>query len=106
MNLNLAPLMTLLMPVTLLSMVPVLLLSYHEQPKAFYTTLTGLALFIVALLVTVSVEVPLVTQFVTWTPSTLPDNWKTLRDRWEAFHRVRVAATLIGLVFLVSGAIF
>jgi membrane protein YdbS with pleckstrin-like domain len=60
------------MAAALLSAVPVLVLAYSGHPQAFYLTLTGLALFIVALLVTVMVEVPIVKQFETWTVSTLP----------------------------------
>jgi len=68
--------------------------------------LTGLALFIVVLLVTVLVEVPIVKQIATWTVSTLPDNWQQLRDRWGAFHIIRIGASIAGLVLLLVGAIF
>jgi hypothetical protein len=44
---NLAPLMTVLMPVALFSMLPVLVLSYSHQPT-FYLTLAGFALFLLA----------------------------------------------------------
>jgi uncharacterized membrane protein len=60
----------------------------------------------VALLVTVLIEVPIVKQIETWTASTLPGNWEQLRDRWGAFHVVRVIAALAGLVLLVVGAIY
>jgi uncharacterized membrane protein len=98
--------MTVLMPAALLSMVPVLFLSFEEGPRTFYLTLTGFALFLVALLVTMLVEVPIVKQIVTWTVSTLPGNWQQLRDRWQAFHVIRVVASVMGLVLLVIAAIF
>ena len=101
-----APVMTVLMPATLLSIIPVLLLSYHEQPKTFYLSVTAFVLFIVALLVTVWVEVPIVQQIVTWTTPALPDNWQQLRDRWMKFHVLRVVAGLASLVLLVVAAIF
>jgi uncharacterized membrane protein len=106
MNRNMASVMTILMPAALLSIVPVLLISYNEQPRTFYLTLTGFALFIVALLVTVLVEVPIVKQIETWTVSTLPGNWQQLRDRWGAFHVIRIVASIAGLVLLLVGAIF
>jgi hypothetical protein len=106
MNRNMAPVMTLLMPAALLSMVPVLFISYREQTRTLYLTLTGFALFLVALLVTVLVEVPIVKQIETWTVSTLPANWRQLRDRWGAFHLVRIVAGAAGLVLLLVGAIF
>jgi hypothetical protein len=52
------------------------------------------------------VEVPIVKQIETWAVSTLPDNWQHLRDRWGAFHVIRIVASIAGLVLLVVGAIF
>ena len=106
MNRNMAPVMTVLMPATMLSIVPVLLLSYHQQPRVFYLNATAFVLFVVALLVTVFVEVPLVEEIVTWTVSTLPENWQQLRDRWTKFHVIRVVAGVASFVVLVIAAIF
>jgi uncharacterized membrane protein len=106
MNRNMAPVMTVLMPATLLSIIPVLLLSYHQQPRVFYLNATALALFIIALAVTVLIEVPIVQEIVTWKVSTLPGNWHKLRDRWTRFHIIRVFAGLASLVLLVIAAIF
>lgn len=103
---NLGPIMTFLLPLSLLSMLPVLFLSYGHRPVAFFLTLAGFTLFLVALLVTMLVEVPLVQQMDAWTVATLPDNWHALRDRWGAFHVVRVVSGLAGLCCLVAGAIF
>ena len=100
------PVMTILTPVGLLSIVPVLFISYGTRPETFYLTMAGFALFLAALVVTVLVEVPIVKQIVTWTDSTLPDNWQQLRDRWGAFHVIRVFAGIAGLVLLVVGAIY
>lgn len=105
-NRDMAPVMTVLMPVSLLSAVPVLLLSYGEQPRTFYLTLAGLALFVVALLVTVLIEVPAVKEMTTWTGSALPAGWEQVRDRWGKFHLVRIAAALIGLALLLAAVIF
>src|SRR5882672_8197486 len=68
-NRNMAPLMTALLPLALLSTLPVLVLEYGGW--AFYLTLTGFVLFAVTLLVTGLVEVPIVKQIVTWTPRAL-----------------------------------
>ena len=101
-----AGLMTVLTPVGLLSIVPVLLLSCGKRPAAFYLSLAGFSLFFIALLVTVLIEVPIVKQITGWTVETLPKNWTELRDRWGSFHIVRVVAGIGGVVFLVAGAIF
>jgi uncharacterized membrane protein len=106
MNRNMESVMTILTPGALLSIAPVLFFSYKDRPKTFYLTLSGFALFIVALVVTMLVEVPIVKKIVTWTVGTLPGDWQQLRDRWGAFHIVRVVAGIGGLILLVAGAIF
>ena len=106
MNRNMAPLMTPLMPASLLSILPVLLLSYRTMPVTFYLYATAFALFIAALMVTVFVEVPIVEEIVRWDVSHLPADWQRVRDRWVRFHVARVVAGLVGLVLLVAGAIF
>ena len=83
---NIAPVMTVLMPAALLSMVLVLFLCFSEGPRTFYLTMAGFALFLAALLITIIVEVPIVKQIETWKVSNLPGNWQELRDRWLAFH--------------------
>jgi uncharacterized membrane protein len=105
-NRNMVPLMTVLLPFALLSTLPVLFLEYGVRPRAFYLTLTGLFLFIVTLLVTVLVEVPIVKQIVTWTASTLPDDWRQLRDRWSGFHYARIGPSFAGLLLILIGDIF
>jgi hypothetical protein len=106
MNRNMAGLMTALVPLALLSIGPVLFFSYNRRPRTFYLNLMGFAVFIVALVVTVLIEVPIVKRIVTWTIGTLPGNWQQERDRWGAFHIIRVVAGIAGLVLLVAGAIF
>lgn len=105
-NANMQPLMTALLPVALLSTLPVLYLAYGRRPQTFYLTLTGLCMFIVTLLVTIFIEVPIVKQIGTWTGSTLPDNWRQLRDRWGAFHLARIVPSVAGLVLILIGATF
>ncbi len=81
--------MTALMPVTLASIVPVLLLANGNRPGTFWLTLAGLALFVVALLVTLMIEVPIAKRIRSWTISTLPEDWQRLRDRRASVHVVR-----------------
>jgi len=104
--LNLAPLMTVLMPLALLSTAPTLVLSYGNQPTTFAATLAGTALFVVALVVTLAVEKPIAVQVKTWSMTTIPANWQQLRDRWASVHIIRVVAGVLGLGLLVAGAIY
>ena len=103
---NLGTIMAILMPAALLSTLPVLYLLYRRRPKRFYPTLIGFLLFVVALLITLVVEVPLDFQFQQWTATTLPANWQQLRDRWEWFHFLRSWVAVIGLALLLAGTLF
>ena len=103
---NVGPVMTALMPAALLSLLPVLALSYSVRPLTFFLTLAGSALFVAALVVTMAIEVPIVHRMESWTPATLPDDWQASRDRWGSFHVVRVSASILGLLLLLAGAIF
>lgn len=102
---NMSSLMTGLMPLGLLSMGPVLMVSYGRRPVLFSLTLGALAAFVVVMLVTVLIEVPIVKQIASWTISTLPGDWRERRDRWARFHVVRVVAAVVGLGLLVGGAL-
>ncbi|HEY2303561.1 MAG TPA: nitroreductase/quinone reductase family protein [Acidimicrobiales bacterium] len=103
---NMAPIMTILMPVALLSTLPVLVLSYANRRPTFYLTLSALVLFVITLLLTMLVEVPIVQQMDRWTVSTLPPDWRRVRDRWGAFHILRAVPSILGIVLLLVGAIF
>jgi uncharacterized membrane protein len=103
---NLAPIMPILMPATLLSTAPILLISYGDRPTVFYATLGGLALFVVALAITLMVEVPIDNQIRKWTVASLPGNWRQLRTRWAQFHVARTVATVAGLALMIAAAVF
>ncbi len=103
---NMAPFMTVLIPTALLSLLAVLVVSYRTQPGIFHLTLTGFGLSLVALFVTVFIEVPTVKQIGTWTVSTLPGDWQQLRDRWGVFHLLRIVPASLNLALLVVAAIF
>jgi len=51
------------------------------------------------------VEMPIVKQIDTWTVATLPESWEQLRDRWGAFHLVRIVAGGLGFGLLLAGAL-
>jgi uncharacterized membrane protein len=104
MDRNMEQVMRVLLPAALLSIVPVLVVSYGREPKIWLNAV-GLLLFVVALVVTLAIEVPIVKQIVSWTVATLPSDWERLRDRWSAFHLVRIGAAGVGLVLLLVAAI-
>lgn len=102
---NLGGIMGVLFPVTLLSMVPVMILTVG-QPASFVLAILGFLLFLLALIVTAAVEVPIVKQIRGWTVSTMPRDWERLRDRWVSFHLLRVVPGIVGVAALVTGALW
>ena len=103
---NLAPIMPLLMPAAILSTIVSAFLLYRRRSTALYPTLAGLVLLLVALLVTLVVEVPIDRQIQSWTMESLPADWQQLRDRWESFHVIRTFAALLAVALLLAGALF
>ena len=102
---NLGGIMGILFPLTLLSIIPVLVLSVH-RPVSFILTAFAFVLFVLALIITATVEVPIVKQIRGWTDASMPSNWRQLRDRWVSFHLLRVIPGIAGVAILVGGALW
>ncbi|GAA1872740.1 hypothetical protein GCM10009836_62070 [Pseudonocardia ailaonensis] len=94
--------MRVLMPVALLSIVPV---AVTATGPAFALAVAAFALYLLALVVTVAVEVPIATRIAGWTVETLPPDWAAQRDRWTRFHVVRVVGSVAGLTALTASAL-
>src|SRR4029453_5480787 len=79
---NLGGPMAVLMPTTLLSAVPVLI-GFHrlQRRTAFRLVLAGVGLLVVALVITLTVNVPIDHAIERWTVETLPADWGSIRDR-------------------------
>jgi hypothetical protein len=75
---NLAPVMPVLMPAAMLSTVPVLFMSFGTAATIFYSTLAGLGFYVVALAITLTVEVPIDNRIRTWTIGSLPTCTRSL----------------------------
>ena len=95
---NLGGLMGVLMPVTILALVPALFLTHGMQ---LVLSIVALVLFVITLVMTTAIEVPVVKTVRGWTSTPLPDNWQRLRDRWVSFHLARVIPGFLGVAALV-----
>ena len=56
--------------------------------------LSTVFLMAIVLLVTILVEVPIVTQIKEWSTETMPTNWELIRDRWVNYHIIRTFVSL------------
>src|SRR5262245_26304582 len=87
---NLGGPMSVLMPATILSAILLCVLLFrrrHTRSGLFASA--ALALMIMALTITLVVNVPIDRQIQSWTTAALPGDWSTIRDRWEFYHGLR-----------------
>jgi uncharacterized membrane protein len=91
---NLAVPMRILMPLCILLMFLSGIIYPDKNSFGFYLNLTALGLSLIFLVITILVEVPIVTQIKQWTHDSFPSNWDTFRNRWLKFHVIRTFASL------------
>jgi uncharacterized membrane protein len=64
-------------------------------------------MFMIAIAVTLLIEVPIDNQIRVWTPpASLPADWTVIRDWWESFHVLRTFSSLGGLILLTRATVF
>lgn len=103
---NLGGPMSVLMPAAVLSVIVLSVLLYRRrqtEPSLF--TIAAFALMVVAMLITLVVNVPIDRQIQSWTPGTLPRGWSAIRDRWEFYHGLRTLVSLFALGCLFAGTL-
>lgn len=102
---NVAVTMSLIMPASIVGLVILLIWSWKIKSVYFYCMAAALILFIVVLIITLAVEVPIDNQIKTWTIASIPVDWKDIRDRWEWYHTIRTFVALGCILLLLSGLI-
>ena len=104
---NLGGPMALLMPAALLSAAPVLFMLYRRHQRgSFFLALAGAVLLVAALVITLSVNVPIDGAIARWTIDALPADWTDMRDRWETFHAARTFISLAGFGCALAAALW
>ena len=104
---NLGGPMSLLIPATITStLVLVVALYRRHDAAAFVLAATALGLLVVSTAITLSINVPIDGQIAGWTVGTLPADWERIRNRWEFYHGLRTALTLVGAGCLFASALW
>jgi len=103
---NLAVPMRMLMPLTILTMILVLWVYPEKSSGGFFMSAMSVILMIITLWITVRIEVPIDNRIKRWTISTLPDDWKAIRSRWQYYHTIRTFTALGSFAFLLAGSLF
>ena len=68
-----------------------------SDKSVFITLLIAAAFFISCIIISRFGNQPLNNIIMTWTSSSLPENWFEIRDQWWSFHIMRTIAELIAL---------
>jgi uncharacterized membrane protein len=101
---NVAWPMRILMPVTLLSLAWLCFITPRLR-SGFYFFIGALVLMLIALVITVGVEVPIDNDLKTWTTETLPSNWTEQRATWGRFHTIRTFTSILSFISLSAGVV-
>lgn len=81
----------------------ILLFLLRKQRVNFILTLVAALCFAGTLVVFALGNQPINVQVSSWTPQTLPANWRQARDAWDAFHAISSAlATLAFITLLIA----
>ena len=59
---------------------------------------------VLALVLTLAVEVPIDNQIQDWTAATLPADWRSIQARWERFHTIRTFMSIAAVVAVTISA--
>ena len=100
---NVAIPMRILMPATLLLMLITVLLSRQINKYSFYLYGISFLLMVITLIITVAVEVPIDNQIKTWTDTSVPGNWESIRQKWDMFHTLRTFTSIASVGFFCVG---
>ena len=100
---NVAFPMRILMPATLVLMLIAVFLSRQINKYSFYLYSISFLLMVVTLIITVAVEVPIDNQIKTWTETSVPGNWESLKQKWDTFHTLRTFTSIASVGFFAWG---
>lgn len=79
----------------------ILLFLHRGQRGAFVLTLVATLSFAGMLALFAFGNNPLNKQIMTWTPQTMPANWRDYRDAWDTFHAASSACAVLAFTTLL-----
>jgi uncharacterized membrane protein len=103
---NVAVPMRVIMPSCVVLVILTAWLYPDKRSAGFYFSVAASLLIVITLLITLLIEVPIDHQIKTWTPSSVPSDWQSIRDRWQFFHTVRTFTSLASFASLALAIVF
>ena len=98
---NLAMPMRILTPLCIVFVLLSVMCFPAKNSLGFYLSLASLCLILFTMIITLTIELPIVNQVTQWNAETAPANWETLRDKWLWFHYLRVFPGLLSFALLL-----
>ncbi len=98
--------MQLLMPVCILFTLLSVFVYPHKNSFEFYAIVASFCSILATLVVTLTVELPIVNKIKLWTVETMPPDWEAIRDRWVRFHAFRVFPALISFGLYLAAILY
>lgn len=103
---NLAVPMRIILPSCILFMILTLWFYPEKRSRGYYFSLMAFILILIALFITLTIEVPIDNEIKEWTVDILPDDWQSIRDRWQFFHTLRTFISLAAFGSFAGGILF
>lgn len=72
----------------------------------FITSSIAFVTLVIDVMLTLKGNLPINDIINNWTPSTIPANWATFRDKWFTIFQYRQIASIVGFVSLLIGVVF
>lgn len=89
---------------TIISIVHVIIASlffFEKNQKKGWLIIASLLFLLCDTFIALQYNGPLNDLFLTWTPSTLPENWSSLRDEWLSYHLYRNVFITLGIIAIL-----
>jgi len=86
--------MSILMPGGILLLAICVWLNLKKKLPGFYLGVLSLTLIVAVLLITLLVLVPIDNSIKTWTAVSVPQDFESIRAKWESYHAVRTFLSL------------
>lgn len=102
---NVALPMSILIPSSIIFVLISIWTYPQKHSSGLYLYVMSLILIIITLLITLIIEVPIDNQLKLWTQNSLPQDWQSIRRRWELFHTIRTFTSIAALGFSVAGSL-
>jgi uncharacterized membrane protein len=72
----------------------------HLNKSAWRLAAIALVIQILVVLFSLVAPVPINNRIATWTPASLPNDWRTMEHRWDVYHWIRTCGLIVAFALL------